>query len=675
MAFFASSSMLFRTPTPLERLTKEESAELHEKWGEDTVSSLASEAQALFLELDKCRDGKLELREFSQALGVMGCNNSPLSNLLFQVLDINGDGRLSFFEFFSWMLLMLHGSLEDKLAFGYRLMDIDHDNCITREEMIHTLQSLFSVMTSLRMEAPNLTEFVNTLWEKFDIHSDKGITMEEYKEGALRNMAFIRSFGMSEDIAQHNTHQASTAGGVRVFFGQQKWDVMLSVMCSLQLSMDKIRLEPRVNMADFTDREFAKLRQVDKFDVPAKEYTRVTVNSYWPQVFREIRYMSGIDDDSFLDSIGVKQVIGSLLMGDLTTMSGLVSQGKSNSYFFYSHDGRYMIKTVSRGEYYTLREMAIAYYRHLLDNPNSLLTRFYGLFKLKEAAETYFVVMNNLFNTPRKMDLRFDLKGSTVGRTSRNEQVTDFMCPHVIYKDLDWIGSMRKLPLSPKITPSFWNMVEKDSQFLRDHSIIDYSLLVGIQYRHTEHYDRFVVWKEENEERLKAAYELLNPPDSKGPRDGKLFDLMDFDSFVWTAFNNTSDKGNEGCPPPKYGFSPTKSFRVDDQGHVQHGEEILYVGIIDTLISYGAWKRGEHLAKSLFHGKEVSVVPPTDYHHRFLKFVRTQVLKGLPALEIPDPIFDDLSLATPISSASRRFSSTPSRSSTTSLSVPPSVNA
>ena len=56
------------------------------------------------------------------------------------------------------------------------------------------------------------------------------------------------------------------------------------------------------------------------------------------------------------------------------------------------------------------------------------------------------------------------------------------------------------------------------------------------------------------------------------------------------------------------------------------GEEILYVGIIDILIPYEAFKQGEHLLKSIISdGKQISVVPPDEYGPRFQKFVCSHI--------------------------------------------------
>jgi hypothetical protein len=59
----------------------------------------------------------------------------------------------------------------------------------------------------------------------------------------------------------------------------------------------------------------------------------------------------------------------------------------------------------------------------------------------------------------------------------------------------------------------------------------------------------------------------------------------------------------------------------------EDGREIYYVGIIDTLITYGTNKFLEHQLKSVWYGNEhgVSVVDPAQYATRFLTFVTSIV--------------------------------------------------
>jgi hypothetical protein len=63
----------------------------------------------------------------------------------------------------------------------------------------------------------------------------------------------------------------------------------------------------------------------------------------------------------------------------------LSSPGKSGSVFYLSHDDRFLIKTMRKTEMHTLLNMLPAYYRHVRTYDNTLLTKFYGLHRIKPA--------------------------------------------------------------------------------------------------------------------------------------------------------------------------------------------------------------------------------------------------------------------------------------------------
>ncbi|EKX51326.1 hypothetical protein GUITHDRAFT_66274, partial [Guillardia theta CCMP2712] len=143
-----------------------------------------------------------------------------------------------------------------------------------------------------------------------------------------------------------------------------------------------------------------------------------SITSYGASLYRDIRKAFGVSDDAFLASLGIKQVIGGLLLGDMRNVAERVSEGRSGSLFYYSHDGKFMVKTVSREEGDAMRSMLPAYYEYVKENPNTLLMRILGQFDLvHEGIRYHLVVLANVFNTSLPIHERFDLKGSTFKRT------------------------------------------------------------------------------------------------------------------------------------------------------------------------------------------------------------------------------------------------------------------
>ena len=89
---------------------------------------------------------------------------------------------------------------------------------------------------------------------------------------------------------------------------------------------------------------------------------------YAPNVFKTIRAVSGINESEYIMS----------LAGDFNYIE-FIANSKSGQFFFYSHDGKYMIKTQTKDECVLLRTMLPQYVNHLKAHPDSLLVRFYGM--------------------------------------------------------------------------------------------------------------------------------------------------------------------------------------------------------------------------------------------------------------------------------------------------------
>jgi hypothetical protein len=56
------------------------------------------------------------------------------------------------------------------------------------------------------------------------------------------------------------------------------------------------------------------------------------------------------------------------------------STGKSGSFFFFSKDRKFIIKTMFNEELEIFMLSIDKYFRHVKNNPNSLIARIYGLY-------------------------------------------------------------------------------------------------------------------------------------------------------------------------------------------------------------------------------------------------------------------------------------------------------
>ena len=90
-------------------------------------------------------------------------------------------------------------------------------------------------------------------------------------------------------------------------------------------------------------------------------------------MFRELREDSfHLDPADYLLSLPAKYIL-----------SELGSPGKSGSFFYFSRDYRFIIKTIHHTEHAYLRRILPRYYEHVKNNPHTLVSRFYGLHRVK----------------------------------------------------------------------------------------------------------------------------------------------------------------------------------------------------------------------------------------------------------------------------------------------------
>lgn len=94
--------------------------------------------------------------------------------------------------------------------------------------------------------------------------------------------------------------------------------------------------------------------------------------------------------------------------------------GRSGSFFFFSHDRKFIIKTISIEERDLFLKLLPAFSDHYFQNKNSLLAKIFGVFTVKcdRMDDVHIMLMENTLRVKDEANLRyvFDLKGSLVDR-------------------------------------------------------------------------------------------------------------------------------------------------------------------------------------------------------------------------------------------------------------------
>ncbi|TKX18964.1 phosphatidylinositol-4-phosphate 5-kinase-like protein 2 [Elsinoe australis] len=450
--------------------------------------------------------------------------------------------------------------------------------------------------------------------------------------------------------------------GTKVAEGHENFETAYNMLTGIRFCVS--RCNAKIDR-DLTTVDFRERRKTS-FDVLGTELTPATKHDfkfkdYAPWVFRHLRELFHIDPATYLMSLTDKYIL-----------SELGSPGKSGSFFYFSRDYKYIIKTVHHHEAKFLRKILPQYYEHVKNNPDTLLSQFYGLHRVKTAKgnKFHFVIMNNLFPAHKDIHRTYDLKGSLVGREYDEEKLAEN--PQATLKDLNWMKRNMHLEFGPTKGDKLKDQMERDVRFLQKLGIMDYSLLVGIHDLNRGNADNIrnktlKVFQPGGERILSGATNVTNLTSLSEAATTTSFEMPSNASTTGLAsqqsnqpFPNTLTrtpskienarkasqlrqlvKAERPVPmdqtrnkmPERQIDSKKDTYWYAEEGGLRAtheddrpGEEIYYLGIIDCLTRYSMVKRGEHLWKSLTSSEsEISAVPPHRYGERFLAFMKKAV--------------------------------------------------
>lgn len=117
--------------------------------------------------------------------------------------------------------------------------------------------------------------------------------------------------------------------------------------------------------------------------------------------------------------------------------------GRSGSFFFFSHDQKFVVKTMTEGELALLKKMTPGYAQYMRDFPDSLLSKILGIFTVEaqKFSKVHIMIMENTIRLkdPKKLRYVFDLKGSMVDRIVKGPFKTS-----TTLKDVNFLMAKKK---------------------------------------------------------------------------------------------------------------------------------------------------------------------------------------------------------------------------------------
>ena len=254
---------------------------------------------------------------------------------------------------------------------------------------------------------------------------------------------------------------------------------------------------------------------LDKKEENNININKIEISEYAPKIFCNIRYSFGdITNKDFLHSFNIESLISNLFLGNIYNLNELLTINKDNfEFIMFSSDTKYIIKCITQNEFDVLQKILPNYYEYLIgctiknlqknylecqgsitiastycssglnqinnniESKCTLLDIIFGIYSvILFEKKIFFIIKKNIFYSHNNLPItkKYDLKGSSIDRTSTKNKIFD------VYKDLDYLEFKQKICLSTKISNYLSEILEKDTLFLSENNIINYSFYIGI---------------------------------------------------------------------------------------------------------------------------------------------------------------------------------------------------
>lgn len=388
--------------------------------------------------------------------------------------------------------------------------------------------------------------------------------------------------------------------GVTISKGHKNYELMLNLQLGIRHSVGRpapaTSLDLKSSAFDPKEKVWTKFPPEGSKHTPPHQSSDFRWKDYCPVVFRTLRKLFKVDPADYMLSI-----CGNDALRELS------SPGKSGSFFYLTHDDRYMIKTMRKAEVKVLLRMLPAYYKHVRAFENTLVTKFYGLHCVRltgtSQKKVRFVIMGNLFCSEYTIHRRFDLKGSSHGRITDKPEAEIDGTTTLKDLDLNYIFRLQKIWFQ-----EFCRQVDKDCDFLEQERIMDYSLLVGLHFQETSHREASTP---------ESHHSGSRDPDYEA--DGQLGADKEHDSARWASISLGINMPARAERTVRRG-EPEAQLVGEPTGELY--DVIIFFGIIDILQDYDISKKLEHAYKSFqYDPSSISAVDPKQYSKRFRDFI------------------------------------------------------
>ncbi|XP_066998293.1 dual oxidase [Anabrus simplex] len=150
----------------------------------------------------------LSKSEFASALGMKP--DDVFVRKMFNIVDKDGDGRISFQEFLDTVVLFSRGKTEDKLRIIFDMCDNDRNGVIDKGELSEMMRSLVEIARTTSLSDEHVTELIDGMFLNAGLQHKDFLTYNDFKHMMKEYKGDFVAIGLDCKGAKQNFLDTST---------------------------------------------------------------------------------------------------------------------------------------------------------------------------------------------------------------------------------------------------------------------------------------------------------------------------------------------------------------------------------------------------------------------------------------------------------------------------------
>lgn len=150
----------------------------------------------------------LSKKEFAEALGMTA--DSLFVKQMFNCVDKDNDGRISFQEFLDTVVLFSRGKTDNKLRIIFDMCDHDGNGVIDKNEFTRMMRSLVDIAKTNSMTEDEVMELIDGMFASAGLHNKEELTYPDFKRMMSEYRGDMIAIGLDCKGAKQNFLDTST---------------------------------------------------------------------------------------------------------------------------------------------------------------------------------------------------------------------------------------------------------------------------------------------------------------------------------------------------------------------------------------------------------------------------------------------------------------------------------